>query len=415
MEIIKSQNKISIRQIFLSNQAWLHFWAVNVFLLRWAIIWNIAKMLLCRNGWGYQTYSCFQCGTYKFIPNTCKSRFCSSCGKVAGDKWVEKTFNDMLDVSYKHLFFTIPKEFRIWFKYNRKAMLKILSRAINDTLLEYGKKRGYKPGIISVLHTFGADLKWNPHIHVIITAGGLSINNDKWITNVFFPQKRIRSKYRFIFLKLFKALFKKKQLKLPKGHRHLRNYRAFNSWLTQFYKKEWFVRLGKTLKEKKGAVRYIGRYTKRPVLAEYRILAFNGKTVTFTYIDRATGENEIVTLTVSQFIGNLVQHIPDMYFRNINHAGIFANCVRTKKLEIARKLLNQDAESQHQPLSYQQLYLKTFGIDPLICPKCRKPMILINVKYANTSKIRSRVKSKNEKLIALHPKSKPITSSRASP
>jgi hypothetical protein len=106
MEIIKS--KIPIRQIFLSNQAWLCFWATNILLLRWAIIWNVAKMLLCRNGWGYYEYKCPQCSFSKHVPHTCKSRFCSSCGKVAVDRWVETSLSEILDVSYKHLVFTIP-------------------------------------------------------------------------------------------------------------------------------------------------------------------------------------------------------------------------------------------------------------------------------------------------------------------
>jgi len=126
METLKTKN-ISIRQIFLCRRAWLLFWAANILLLRWSIVWNVAKMLLCRNGFGYHEYSCPKCGSKKRIPHTCKSRFCSSCGKVATDKWVETSLSQLLDVEYKHLVFTLPEQFRDWFLQNRKLALMLFS------------------------------------------------------------------------------------------------------------------------------------------------------------------------------------------------------------------------------------------------------------------------------------------------
>lgn len=402
MEIIRSN--ISIRQIFLSRQAWLHFWAKYVFLLRWAIIWNVARMLLCRHGLGHQVFSCPTCHTLKFIPHTCKSRFCSSCGKAAGDRWVEKSLSDMLDVPYKHLFFTLPEEFRIWFKYNRKIMLDSLFLVVKDTLLDYAKQRGYKPGQIIVLHTFGADLKWNPHVHVISTAGGLSIDGSRWIENTYFPWNIIRPMYQYAFLKQFKKLFKEEQLKIPKPYKHIRDYAAFNSWLSQFYNKDWFVQLGKSLEEKRATVRYVGRYTKRPVIAEYRIKHFDGRSVTFSYKDRATGMDSTLSLPVEDFIKALVQHIPDMHYRTVRHSGIFATRVRTKALQSARKLLNQAPKPKPAPLYYRELYQKTFNADPIACPKCGSIMILTYVLFVYTCDIRARVNAKHEKLKRSHPR-----------
>ena len=205
MEMLKCQN-ISIRQIFLCSRAWLLFWAANIFLLRWGIVWNVAKMLLCRNGLGYHEYSCPKCGSTKRIPHTCKSRFCSSCGKVAVDRWVETSLSQILDVEYKHLVFTLPEEFRDWFRMNRKVCLDAFFLAVKDTLLIYSKQRGFRPGLILILHTFGSDLKWNAHIHVIITAGGLSLEEDQWIKHSYFPQQVIRPMYRYHFLKELKKL-----------------------------------------------------------------------------------------------------------------------------------------------------------------------------------------------------------------
>lgn len=293
-------------------------------------------------------------------------------------------------------------------------MLDTLFLVVKDILLTYSKQRGYIPGQTIVLHTFGADLKWNPHVHVIITAGGISIHNDRWIENTYFPQDVIRPMYQYAFLKQFKKLFKDGKLKIPKTYKTIRTYTAFNSWLTQFYKKEWYVRLGKSLEEKKATVRYVGRYTKRPVIAEYRIQYFDGRTVTFSYKDRATGQNTTLSLPVAEFIGKLVQHIPDMHYRTIRHSGIFANRVRTQALQKARHLLNQIPKPKPKHLSYRELFQKTFNQDPLACPKCGATMILIYVLFVSTCDISVRVRSKHEKLKRLHPASR-FSSTRSSP
>jgi hypothetical protein len=78
--------RISLREIFLCRKAWLVFWTANILRLRWAVVWNVTKMLLCRSGWGYKEYHCPLCSYIRRVPQTCKSRFCSSCGKAATDR-----------------------------------------------------------------------------------------------------------------------------------------------------------------------------------------------------------------------------------------------------------------------------------------------------------------------------------------
>jgi hypothetical protein len=393
---------VSIREIFLCRSAWLLFWTKNILRLRWAIVWNVARMLLCRTGWGYAEYGCGRCGATRRVPHTCKSRFCSSCGKAAVDRWVETTLSDILDVAYKHLVFTLPEQFRDWIRYNRKVALDALFLAVKDTLLTYARQRGYRPGLMLVLHTFGADLKWNPHIHVIITCGGLSTRGDRWIKNHYIPQNVIRPMYRYAFLQQIKRLFKKGKLKPPPAHRAIKTYKTFNSWLTRFYRMEWYVNLGKTLQESASTVRYVGRYGKRPVLAESRIEAFDGRSVTFSYKDRATGENASLTLPTLEFIGRLVLHIPDQHYRTLRHAGLFANRVRTELLAKARRALMQKPKPKPPRLSWRELYWKTFDRDPLDCPRCGTTMELIHVTFVKTGDIRNRVETKHRELESRH-------------
>ena len=208
-----------------------------------------------------------------------------------------------------------------------------------EAILEFAKKKGFKPGILCILHTFGADLKWNPHIHIIITAGGLSTDKTKWIKNTYFPQNYIRPKYRYIFLKQLKKAFKKNELLIPRKHSAIKTESQFNSYLTQFYNKEWYVYFGKDLKEADRTVKYSGRYGKRPVIAESRIIEFTGKEVTFQYKDRALSKNMTLTLKTVDFIKRLIFHIPDNNFRIIRYSGIFATRIKTESIATAEKIL----------------------------------------------------------------------------
>jgi len=389
---------ISIRQIFLGQRAWLSFWTKNIFLLRWAIVWNVARMLLCGVGWEHTKYRCLNCGTTRHVPHTCKSRFCSSCGKAATDRWVETTLSDILEVAYQHLIFTIPQELRDWIQMNRKETLHALFRAVKDTLVKWTAQRDYRPGLILVLHTFGADLKWNPHIHVLITCGGLSRDEECWIENRYLPWRCIRPMYRYNFLLELKNLFKAGQLKPPPAHRDIRTSAAFNSYLTQFHTMEWYVHFGKSLEEAGFTVGYVGRYGKRPVMAESSIIAYDGKTVIFRYKDRATNKETTLTLPVQEFIGRLVQHIPDEHFRNLRYAGIFANRVRREKIEKARTILNQRPKPRPSRSGWREMCQNTFHYDPLACPRCSSIMVRAEAELVRTTDIRLRVQTRHEEL-----------------
>jgi transposase-like protein len=375
---------ISIKKIFLCREAWLTFWINNALKIRWAILWNVAKMLMYRSDWGHKIYRCPQCNTEKKAPHTCKSRFCSSCGKAHADKWSETALTHILDVRYKHLFFTIPEEIRVWFSYNRKTMTKILFTAAKNALLKYAEKRGFKPGIIMVSHTFGGAIGWNPHVHVIITAGGLSLDHNRWLNEDIIPHRVVKPLYRYNFLTLMSKEFKNGKLKVPPEHSHIKTAQTFESYLTQFHQKAWFVGLGKTLRETDPKVKYIARYTRRPVIAESRIKSFDGETVTFEYHDKATDEKMTKTYPTQVFIKELVQHIPDPHEKIIRNCGIFANRTKAKMLEKARIALKQPRQVNSSKLTWREMIKKTFGIDPLRCPKCGSKML-----YADNIIVRS--------------------------
>ncbi|MBT4484506.1 MAG: hypothetical protein HOC71_12610 [Candidatus Latescibacteria bacterium] len=390
---------ISISRIFLCNEAWITFWINNALRLRWAIIWNVSKMLLCRSGWGYHTYTCPRCGGTKKVYHSCKSRFCTSCGKAYADRWSNESLDRLLDVPYKHLYFTIPEQLRSWFLYNRKTMPEVLFTSVRTSLLKYAKQRGFTPGIIMVSHTFGSALKWNPHVHIIITAGGLSHNKKSWTPHYVIPYKIIKPMYQYNFLKLMSAEFRKGKLKVPKEYRHIKTLETLESYLTQFHREKWFVGLGRSLQEPDSKVKYVARYTRRPVLAESKITAFDEKTVTFKYHDKTSGKTMTKTYPVQEFIKKLVTHVPDINCRIIRNAGIFSNRTKGEHIPLAEKALKQHNPKKYSRTTWREMYMKAYGIDPLICKKCKIEMLLTEYNIEQTKDIKIKVTEKHSSIL----------------
>ena len=204
--------------------------------LRPSILEEAEKVLACRDPLksGYHLYRCPdhpECE--RIVPHTCKSRFCSSCGTVAVDNWIEEAMESFLDVPYRHLVFTIPQELRNVFLWDRK-LFNILFDSAKKTVLEWCRaKKGYVPGIVMVIHTFGSDLKLNPHIHMLLTQGGLSVNREAWIRNEFIPYDVLKSRWKTLVVKRLKPAMKRMILEGIVGieYSRLGTGKAFHSFL----------------------------------------------------------------------------------------------------------------------------------------------------------------------------------------
>lgn len=180
--------------------------------LRPSITEEVEKVLACRDPFqqGYHLYRCPNgCSFERIVPHSCKSRFCSSCGKVTTDTWMATALGSFLNVPYHHLVFTLPQELRNVFAYDR-GLLGILFTSAKDTVIEWCRdEAGYIPGIVMIMHTFGSDLKWNPHIHMLITEGGLSCSKDRWIHNEFIPWSVLKSRWKYHVVRSVKPKLKK--------------------------------------------------------------------------------------------------------------------------------------------------------------------------------------------------------------
>jgi hypothetical protein len=377
---------ISLQAIFILYWAAYCIWYQGE--IREAVYENVEKIKKCRTPQlGYHLYLCPDCLSVRLIPHSCKSRFCSSCGKIATDRWTDKYLSEILPVGYHHLVFTIPWQLRAICLENRAIMLNLMFSAASLSLQSWTREYGgYIPGIYIVLHTFGSDLKFNPHLHIIITAGGLSVDHGKWIhapQDFLIPHKGLKKRWKYNVIKGLIDAHNRGLLQmpyLPKKEQYL-NLRGIISVIAKLY---WYINIGARLAEVGMTVKYIGRYTKKPVIAETRIISCNARWVIFRYKDYAKGgKSSVKKMGTFTFITYLVQHIPDKYFRNVRGYGLFSNRLRADLLPKARTLLNQPERPEEiQQKNWRERNLQTHGKDPLVCDRCSAQMVLILVCFA---------------------------------
>lgn len=335
---------------------------------------EVEKMLNCRNPekGGYTKYACpDHPGEYLVIPHSCKSRFCNACGVLQTDIWINNAIGDFPETRYCHFTFTIPDYLWYLFRpFEKRFLLGSLFKAAVETVLSWFRKRGLIPAIALILHTFGKDLKFNTHIHMIITMAGLAFDKKgkpEWKEINFLPEKMLKIKWKTILLKMLSGYI--------------------SSSLRQFlFKINWYVHLGIRLINPLVTCKYIGRYTKRPVMAESRIVGYDRNTVTFFYEDKSEGwkKKEYIQVSWEEFITRLIQHIPQKQFKMIRYYGILANPVRKRYQEIVFNCLKQTKKIASFWLRWRERQIKFRKVDPLICSVCGKEMILKELAFPSS-------------------------------
>jgi hypothetical protein len=245
---------------------------------------------------------------------------------------------------------------------------------------------------MAVIHTFGRDEKFTPHIHLLITCGGLNSSRSRWITvsNGYLPHDFLRKHFREHFLENMQELWENQLLDNVPLSRHIMFTLGFQSRLIQtVLGKIWFVWIGKKIEDAFNAVSYVARYTKRPPIAESKILGYDGQNVTFTFVEHKTQKPECLTLSAEEFISLLIRHIPDNNFRVVRYYGFLANRVRGQLLPKVFTLLGDNYAKAKEALvllqsgSWWRRQLELFTrLDPLICSLCLVPLGLISVVYS---------------------------------
>ena len=304
----------AIRQIFQDH--WEEYQKLHEDTLREVEVQEVDRMLHCKDiSRGFTTYRCMECNEIKLIGFTCKSRMCTSCGKKHADLWAEKLAGDIYRLPHKHVVLTIPQQLRVYFVRDRK-LLKVLmdaaARLIKNFVYSRWKNSKVKPGAICVLHTFGSDIKFNPHIHVMATEGGID-KNGKWHGLRFFANQKLTKMWQYELLTSMRRAVPTSEMA------------ELVDYLFRRYPKGFYVRPKKSGICATRTTRYIARYVRHPPMADSRIKHYDGEMVTFEYTDyRNKKKRKTKTVPAMQLIYKLITHIPEKHFRMVRHYGIYA-------------------------------------------------------------------------------------------
>lgn len=322
---------------------------------------------------------CDSCGHLRISYNSCRNRHCPKCQSLVKEQWLEARKADLVAVKHFHLVFTLPHQLHPLIRANEKLSYHLLFHAASQTIIQLGKEKKYlhaRTGMLAVLHTWGQNLMYHPHLHCLVPAGGLSLDGQKWVHSrrkFFLPVKVISRLFRGKFLAALKQAFKKGELSCPPSLQWTADLKAFNAYLRPIYNKEWVVYAKAPFGGPHQVINYLGRYTHRVAIANERIVKAENDTVSFRYKDYADqARQKVMTLQASEFIRRFLLHILPRGLHKIRYYGLLATRNRKTLLEKARELLGQSPIEPSAKLSWQDLLLRLTGIDPLQCPCCKK-------------------------------------------
>lgn len=321
---------------------------------------------------GYSLYECPNCHKEKIVPHTCKTRFCSSCGIKYNEDRTISIHSKLFNFKHRHVVFTIPKELRGYFRNNRK-LLNLLFYASASTVkcwfMEKYKKQNLIPVFIFVLHTYGRPLNFNPHIHMILLDGGISNITNKFVSVDFFSYASFRKRWMKLILDLLENEIGKNDFRKIKNKLYFDYTEGFHVYAPKC-----------KFKSITGLLSYVCRYLSRPVMAESRIIDYDGNFVTFWYQRHEDNVIAIEKLHAYQFIQRLIMHIPESNFKYIRFYGAYHN---STKLNIKMfHLIDNNRITFRKTLNkWRNKILINFHIDPLLCPICHEEMVYYKCYY----------------------------------
>jgi Putative transposase/Transposase zinc-binding domain len=318
---------------------------------------------------------CLDCGHQRPAYNSCRNRHCPKCQALWRARWLERESAYLLPVEYHHVVFTLPAELAELATTNASALYNLLMQSAAETLREVAanpKRLGAQIGVLMVLHTWGQNLHHHPHVHCVVTGGGLSCNgrgeveaSPRWLScrpGFFLPVRVLSRVYRGKFLAGLRALCAQGKLQLPS---RLQEATWFAAWLSPLYQKDWVVYAKPPFGRPEQVLKYLARYTHRVALSNHRLVKLEEGKVTFRYRDYADSRKEkLLTLSAEEFLRRFVQHVLPKGFMKIRHYGLLSSRHREARLHEARKLLLPKLALQAGTAT---------GIDPAEparCPQC---------------------------------------------
>ncbi|MFO8054158.1 MAG: transposase [Bacteroidales bacterium] len=339
----------------------------------------VNAMRVCRTPvLGVEVYACPDCGEITTVKHSCKNRFCPTCSWQDTVKWAERVKKKMLKVKHRHIVCTLPHSLHPLIKRNEELLLSALMRASAATFKDwFENKYRTKIGIVSVLHTYGEMKNYHPHTHMIVSWGGVGKNDRKLneIKKEFVNYKFLRKKFRCKFEDELIYWNDRGQLDHDFVDRE-----GFMNYIKKINKQDWQIHLEPSIDIPEQVVRYVGRYSKRACLSEYKITDIDGEYISFLYKDyRDRDENKKpkekeLRLHYRDFFPRLLQHVPAPYFRIVRYYGLYSN-----HGNIPDEYLNGETENEE---NVEKEELK----NPLYCEYCNMEKVFVYSYYDRRSR-----------------------------
>jgi len=323
---------------------------------------------------------CDRCQYTHIQYRSCRNRHCPKCQGLARLHWLEQRRAELLPVEYFHVVFTVPQLIADIAFYNKEVVYDILFRATAETLLEIAadpKRLGVELGFFAILHSWGQNLHFHPHLHCVVPGGGLSPRQDRWIhgrRRFLLPVRILSARFRRRFLAALEKAYERGQLQFFGEREALRQPQAFARHIAALKKASWVVYAKAPFGGPQYVLEYLGRYTHRVAISNRRLLRLEQDQVSFLWKDYRAPRpqaQKVMTVSAEEFIRRFLQHSLPPGFQRIRYYGFLAHCHRSRSLELCRQLL----ASVHSDLLPSAAACRAHAAEPAshklsLCPHC---------------------------------------------
>jgi len=311
---------------------------------------------------GGHVYSCEQCQESLYSYHSCRNRHCPKCQQQAGQQWLEQQQQLLLPTPYFMVTFTLPEPLRAIARNQQKVVYNLLFRTAAAALQELAADKrfvGGQIGMVGVLHTWGRDLSYHPHVHFLVPGGGLSADGQQWV----------RSRQGFlVHVKPLAELFR------GKFRAALQKTEVYNQVPSSVWRQEWVVH-SQAVGTGQAALKYLAPYIFRVAISNKRIVKVAEGQVTFRYTPSGSKKSKLCTLSAEEFIRRFLQHVLLTGFVKVRYYGLFAPGQR-HRLKQARTLLGAHVPPEPAVAIETDTDAPPLEADKpaVLCPKCGQPM-----------------------------------------
>lgn len=334
----------------------------------------------CKTGeLGYNICYCEECDYMEIHSCSCNNRNCPCCQLPLEKKWISSRQSELIEgIAYYHVVFTLPHELNDLIYMNQELLYNLLMKSASDSLITLcadKKYMGALPGIVSVLHTWGQQLNYHPHLHVMLSGGGLNRYGNFIETRhkgFIIPEPVLAKVFRGKYLDQLKKYYESGKLRCEGSCAYLENPTEWKAFLDTLYSKAWLPFLKETFNGNGNAIEYLARYAFRTAISNSRIEEVTGSDVSFRYTDYADNNaKKLKTVPGEEFIRLFLQHVLPKGFHRVRFSGYLTNCRKTQNLKHISRL--RGVIYTGNPMAGKttsELMLILFHVDLCSCQRC---------------------------------------------